>query len=282
MRKRIFALLLALLLLPGCAREDASETTIPTDPAIPETTEPREPEIDPSPLWGSWRVDGVLTGGTVTSIYMNALLWDLYDSHKLTLNQDGTYRYEDIFIREGTYRCLPGGEYDELIVLMKEVRSYRLAEQEGELVQIPGENSGQNMVIGYLQSTGMLVCGAYDPITGGILVTDSPLYFSKGDARIPKGSYRDILDEYTRKMEEALPRLIRELRNALAGTTDIQRIAELYAGKVGELAAICQEGLQKMYDLMEARGDDLTIYEGWARKLFDNYDTLSHRFENIG
>ncbi|MDT2553100.1 LysM peptidoglycan-binding domain-containing protein [Enterococcus raffinosus] len=85
-------------------------------------------------------------------------------------------------------------------------------------------------------------------------------------------SYQSILDDYTKKLQEASPKLVDEYNNeypALNG--DINALAELSNKKVEKLAEISNEGTTKMAKLQLAGESDYSVYEEWAGKLIDVY-----------
>ena len=93
--------------------------------------------------------------------------------------------------------------------------------------------------------------------------------------------YQSILDEYTSKMEKAVPGLIEEYKSEAAGVSDINRLAEICNDKVGELAEICNEGISEMAEIMYLKGDSYDTYEEWAGKLMDNYTDFATEIQNV-
>lgn len=85
-------------------------------------------------------------------------------------------------------------------------------------------------------------------------------------------SYQSILDDYTKKLQEASPKLVDEYNNeypALNG--DINALAELSNKKVEKLAEISNDGTTEMAKLQLAGESDYSVYEEWAGKLIDVY-----------
>lgn len=70
-------------------------------------------------------------------------------------------------------------------------------------------------------------------------------------------SYESIFNEYSTKMKEAFP------------------AEEVSAKKTKELSSICNEGVEKMADLMTKNGDKYDVYQEWSEKLMDVYMNLS-------
>ncbi|MEF2655818.1 MAG: hypothetical protein U0M72_05240 [Eggerthellaceae bacterium] len=83
--------------------------------------------------------------------------------------------------------------------------------------------------------------------------------------------YAGILETYTKKMQEATPRLVQEYKSEAAGISDITKLAELSNEKTSELAKICSEGVSEMATLMQENQDSYSTYESWAGKLQDVY-----------
>lgn len=85
-------------------------------------------------------------------------------------------------------------------------------------------------------------------------------------------SYQSILDTYTKRLQEASPKLVDEYNNeypALNG--DINALAELSNKKVEKLAEISNDGTSEMAKLQLAGESEYSVYEEWAGKLIDVY-----------
>ena len=85
-------------------------------------------------------------------------------------------------------------------------------------------------------------------------------------------SYQSILDDYTKKLQEASLKLVDEYNNeypALNG--DINALAGLSNKKVEKLAEISNDGTTEMAKLQLAGESDYSVYEEWAGKLIDVY-----------
>lgn len=101
---------------------------------------------------------------------------------------------------------------------------------------------------------------------------------SKSDGSSGKksgSSYQAILDDYTEKMEDAVPGLVDEYHSESAGVSDIEELAEICNDKVSDLAEICNEGISEMASLMYKKDDSYSTYEDWAGKLMDNYTEIA-------
>lgn len=84
--------------------------------------------------------------------------------------------------------------------------------------------------------------------------------------------YQEILDEYTKKIQEATPGLIEEYNTEAASKSgDINALAEISNAKISKLAEISNEGIEKMASLMLKNGDESSVYEEWAGKLTNVY-----------
>lgn len=85
-------------------------------------------------------------------------------------------------------------------------------------------------------------------------------------------TYQSILDDYTKEIEEATPKLVEEYNSESASiSTDLNALAELSNKKITALAEISNEGISKMAELMTKNGDEYSLYEEWAQKLTDVY-----------
>ena len=85
-------------------------------------------------------------------------------------------------------------------------------------------------------------------------------------------SYQSVLNDYTRKLQDASPKLVNEYNKeypALNG--DINALAELSNKKVEKLAEISNDGTGEMAKLQLAGESDYSEYEEWAGKLIDVY-----------
>ena len=91
-------------------------------------------------------------------------------------------------------------------------------------------------------------------------------------------NYQTILDEYTAKIQSAMPSLIQEFKNEAASNTGgIDGLAAISNNKVEKLAIISNEGIGKMADLHYSLSDEYSTYESWATKLTDIYTTESQK-----
>lgn len=85
--------------------------------------------------------------------------------------------------------------------------------------------------------------------------------------------YQSILDEYTKKLQDATPALIAEYQEEAAQNTGgITGLAQISNEKISELAKISTEGVQKMAKVMLYKGSgDTAEYQEYAGKLQDVY-----------
>ncbi len=92
------------------------------------------------------------------------------------------------------------------------------------------------------------------------------------DVLAEEREYQEIYLNYSDKMEERTPELVDEFWDETDGIeNDNDALADLCDDKITVLSEIDIEGESKMYDLMEANGDDYEVYEKWSSKLNDVY-----------
>ncbi|MDO4476213.1 MAG: hypothetical protein Q4B59_05465 [Lachnospiraceae bacterium] len=227
-------------------------------------------------------------------------LSDLYDGIYLSFSANGTFCYTDLFSHEGTYKAHPQkpGTY-----ILKTDRSYRMTIEDGEVVKVESDSKPSYILE---ECEDALHFQEYDPFTGKAKANDNGYYFvrvseessfvqeNKTELELKKteadkteakeevynASYADILETYTRKMEEAVPVLVSEYESAAAGVSDIETLAEICVEKVEELAEISNEGVGEMADLMYENGDSYDVYSGWAEKLMNKYIEISQEIQN--
>ncbi len=86
-------------------------------------------------------------------------------------------------------------------------------------------------------------------------------------------TYDSIYEEYSKKLNDMTPGKIDEF-NSEADESDgsISSLAEISNNKVADLAEVCTEGIQKMAELMYRNGDDCSVYEENASKLYSVYE----------
>lgn len=85
-------------------------------------------------------------------------------------------------------------------------------------------------------------------------------------------TYQSILEEYTKKIADATPKLVEEYNKESAKiSNDLNALAKLSNDKVGELAKISNDGISEMAKLMQKSGDKYSVYEEWSLKLTDVY-----------
>lgn len=85
-------------------------------------------------------------------------------------------------------------------------------------------------------------------------------------------TYQSILDDYTKKIADATPGLVKEYNNEAAPIAgDLNALAELSNSKVEKLAEISNQGVSEMATLMQKNGDEYSVYEEWSLKLTDVY-----------
>lgn len=86
-------------------------------------------------------------------------------------------------------------------------------------------------------------------------------------------NYQLILDEYTKKIKDAAPKLVEEYKTEASNNTKgVDGLAEISNNKVQELAKISNDGIQKMAEIHLKNGSGKYVeYEEWANKLTDIY-----------
>lgn len=109
--------------------------------------------------------------------------------------------------------------------------------------------------------------------------------YEDDDAEVEKDetvSYQSILDDYTQKLKDATPGLVKEYKSEAAGKSgDTEALASLCNDKVGELAKICNDGVGEMARLMHSNGDSYDTYEEWAGKLQDAYSDQASKIQDV-
>lgn len=291
------ALLVLMLALTGCAKD-----------AVPESTP--EPVEGYDVLGGQyWEVGAIFYRNKIVDIHDNAALEDLYDGLYLLFGPDGDFMYYGIFPQKGTYQKYDVyDDYDSYLLTVEATLKYD--SEKKELVE--DEQRSKNATGFYLLTVmdeETLEFVPFDPITGKAKANEDPLYFVKSYEQSPYiadnktelpaatkqpeaetsdsgksgyslNTYQGILDEYTARMEAAVPGLVSEYQSEAAGVSDIETLAEICNDKVGELAEICNEGVEKMAELMYSKGDSYDTYEKWAMKLQDNYSDIAMEIQD--
>ena len=86
-------------------------------------------------------------------------------------------------------------------------------------------------------------------------------------------SYQEILDDYTVKIQEAVPGLIEEYNAEAAKNSDgLQGLATICNAKVSKLAEISNDGISEMAEFYYEHGSgSYEEYEEWAGKIMDIY-----------
>ena len=306
--------MLLVMCLTACGSDNKTEAVkVETESSQVETTEASETEeqvAEGYDLLGGqlWEVGAIYYRNKVIDIKDNAALADLYDSTFLSFGSDGTFDYINLFIKEGVYVPYEGdGNYPYF--LLKADKTLKYDSDKKEFVE--SESSSKVTYLLSVLDDNTIEFVEYDAITGRAKANEDPLFFvksdkessfvqnnktdisqsgNKGEASQPadsgkadnsqntgsyNSSYQAILDEYTRKMENAVDGLVREYRSEASGISDIEKLAEICNDKNGDLAEICNEGVGEMADLMYSKGDSYDTYESWAGKLMDNYNDIA-------
>lgn len=94
-----------------------------------------------------------------------------------------------------------------------------------------------------------------------------------GEESKSDNSYQSILDDYTKRLQEATPGLIEQFAEKAAGNTGgLTGLASISNDMVSELAEIATEGTQEMAKIYMFSGSGTQDeYQEWAGKLQDVY-----------
>lgn len=103
------------------------------------------------------------------------------------------------------------------------------------------------------------------------------------ESYVDYGTYQEILDAYTAKLQEATPGLIEEYNaEAAENTGGLEGLATICNDKVSDLAAISMEGVQKMADIYLHTGDGTSDeYSEWSTKLQDVYLAEAAKIQEV-
>jgi hypothetical protein len=96
-------------------------------------------------------------------------------------------------------------------------------------------------------------------------------------------AYQAILDEYSKKLRAATPRLINEYKaEAARNTGGLMGLAGISMSKVSKLAAISTEGVSEMAKIMMSTGTgNYDVYEKWAGKLMEVYEKEAEKITDV-
>ncbi|SFQ25673.1 hypothetical protein SAMN02910358_01293 [Lachnospiraceae bacterium XBB1006] len=255
-----------------------------------------------------WEVGGVCYGDNVVDVHDHDTLADLYDVNFLGFNSDGSYMHYYVFPTRGKYKTYEAESGQNCFLLNTEV-TLKLDHEKGELIEDTSENNKSYIIT--LLDDNTFKFAEFDSFSGKAKANTEPLIFvksgeksqwiadnkteifqnyrsdskvdsnagtSKNDGRnnlVEDATYQSIYDDYTDKMEKAVPGLVRAYRSEASGVADINRLAEICNTKISSLAKICTAGMEKMARLMYASGDDYETYEGWATELQETYNDLA-------
>ena len=263
---------------------------------------------------GDWELGGIYYNGRLIDIND---VPGLDGNEHLTINEDGSFVYlRSVFGNKGKVVKL---EADGNLLLDSE-ETFIYEYENGEIVQTPTtEKNNPTKFLAEVLDENTIRVSEYDAAFGKISADADPKLFvlsgkesefiesnkfainkgggsgstqtetpdsqtgsskSGNDVSAGTGSYQSILDEYTAKMEDAVPGLVSEYESEASGVSDISRRAEICNDKVGELAEICNEGVSEMASLMQKNGDSYDTYEKWAGKLMDNYSELASEIQD--
>ena len=127
-------------------------------------------------------------------------------------------------------------------------------------------------------------CGDYYLGSSGAMLTNALTpdgYYVGSDGRwIPAStdsSYESILADYFARMAAAAPGLVAEYNAEYSAYPTITGRAELSNAKIEKLAAIENEGTEKMAEHHFAVGDSYGTYQSWAMKLYNVYEQYAQQ-----
>ena len=127
-------------------------------------------------------------------------------------------------------------------------------------------------------------CGDYYLGSSGAMLTNALTpdgYYVGSDGRwIPASadsSYESILANYSARMAAAAPGLVAEYNAEYSAYPTIDGRAELSNAKIEKLAAIENEGTEKMAEHHFAVGDSYSTYHSWAMKLYNVYEQYAQQ-----
>lgn len=168
-----------LALLPGCGSQEnrsAGKESVPLKAA-----EPVQIADGYEELGGLWEVGGVYYQNKVIDIHDVPGLESMYSATFLNFREDGTFLYIRHFFTEGSYQRLHDGADNTF--LLKEDRVYRLDIQDGEIITIESEASGDGKYVVMLINgdENSLIFGQYDPLTGKIKANSEPIIFVRSE-----------------------------------------------------------------------------------------------------
>ena len=275
---------------------------------------------DVSGIVGDWTVRGFFYNGRLVDVNDVEGAEDLYDGMRLSINEDGSFVYlNSVFGKKGMVKYLD--ESDKGTLLLDSEEAFMYGYENGEIVQNPTDDDNPQKYLAYVLDESTLEVCEYDAALGKPVADKDPYIFvlegkesayldankfvinsgsgsstsSSNDSTIAQqssgsgnststsesNSYQGILDEYTEKMENAVPGLVREYNSEASGVSDINKLAEICNDKIGALAEICNEGVSEMAKLMQKNGDSYDTYEKWANKLMNNYTDISNEIMDV-
>ena len=124
-------------------------------------------------------------------------------------------------------------------------------------------------------------CGDYYLGSSGAMLTNAWTpdgYYVGSDGRwIPASGYESILADYSARMAAAAPGLVAEYNAEYSAYSTIDDRAALSYAKIEKLAAIENEGTEKMAKHHFAVGDSYSTYQSWALKLYNVYEQYAQQ-----
>lgn len=142
------------------------------------------------------------------------------------------------------------------------------------------ENVTQQLNNEYMPSDTQQTLNTVDTNVAVDITTSEPQALPKSQVAVV--SYQSILDDYTKKIQEAMPTLIEEYeKEAAENQNGLIGLATISNAKIMKLAALSTEGITEMANFYFNNGSGkYSEYEDWAAKLQDVYMKEAEKITN--
>jgi hypothetical protein len=273
-----------LFLLAGCAVLNAPED-IPAAQDIPTTTQPSSDALEesvniesPSTVFSPQDVTDETIGEIRTyddylTMYQ-LIIEDYFANYESAIEDTVLYSEEAFAEMKKTYeesfeqQKKQYGSMGETVIIGKETLVDFLITYRDSLKEVT-DSLASNL------SSGGVMSGTSDsaPEESVEPSSDTLEETSPENDSMSATSYQSVLDDYAQQIKDATPGLVEEYHAEAAvnegGTIGLATICN---DKVGELAKISNEGIQKMAEIMLHTGSGkMDEYQEWAGKLQDVY-----------
>lgn len=186
MKKQILTLFLALVLpvsvLCGCS---AKKTTSESEKQeIISSTEAVNTAADGfEELGGLWAPGAIYYEGKLIDLKDNESIASLYDSQYISIREDGSFEFLDYFGRRGTYSRYEKGKDGYISFLLHTDECFTTSYENGELVEIPNENSEKNTYLAEIpgDDPNTMILHKFDPLLGAPAADDDPIVYVKNE-----------------------------------------------------------------------------------------------------